>query len=54
VVSDEQEGQRRTLEILEADDNVPAHVEQIVPSLEDVFIHCIEAEDAARAARGPA
>ncbi len=27
----------------------PCRVERIVPSLEDVFIHCIEAEDAARA-----
>jgi ABC-2 type transport system ATP-binding protein len=30
----------------------PVSIERIVPSLEDVFIHCIEAEDAARAARG--
>ena len=30
----------------------PVSVERIVPSLEDVFIHCIEAEDAARAAAG--
>ena len=29
--------------------NTPAAVERIVPSLEDVFIHCIETEDAARA-----
>ncbi len=28
----------------------PGRVERIVPSLEDVFIHCIEQEDAARAA----
>jgi hypothetical protein len=30
----------------------PVSIERIVPSLEDVFIHCIEAEEAARAARG--
>ncbi len=32
----------------------PLAIERIVPSLEDVFIHCIEAEEAARAARGAA
>ena len=32
-------------------DDLSAQVERIVPSLEDVFIHCIETEDAARAAR---
>jgi len=48
VVADAEEGRRRTLEILQADANVPASVERVVPSLEDVFIHCIEKEDAAR------
>ena len=52
VVADALEGRRRIEEILTRDANVPVHVERIVPSLEDVFIHCIEAEDAARAARG--
>ena len=51
VVDDAEAGRRRTLEILERDLNTPAAVERIVPSLEDVFIHCIEKEDAARAAR---
>jgi ABC-2 type transport system ATP-binding protein len=30
--------------------NVPVHVERVVPSLEDVFIHCIESDDEARSA----
>ncbi|HEY5907402.1 MAG TPA: hypothetical protein VIZ31_05120, partial [Vicinamibacteria bacterium] len=51
VVADAEEGRRLILERLERDGNTPASVERIVPSLEDVFIHCIEKEDAARAAR---
>jgi ABC-2 type transport system ATP-binding protein len=51
VVAEAEEGRRLILERLERDGNTPASVERIVPSLEDVFIHCIEAEDAARAAR---
>jgi ABC-2 type transport system ATP-binding protein len=54
VVADAQEGRRRIEERLARDGNVPVEVERIVPSLEDVFIHCIEAEDAARATRGAA
>jgi ABC-2 type transport system ATP-binding protein len=54
VVTDAEEGRRRIQEHLSRDGNVPVSVERIVPSLEDVFIHCIEAEDAARAARGHA
>jgi ABC-2 type transport system ATP-binding protein len=49
VVKDAEEARRRTLALLEADGNVPADVERIVPSMEDVFIHLIEAEDRARA-----
>jgi ABC-2 type transport system ATP-binding protein len=30
--------------------NAPVHVERVVPSLEDVFIHCIESDDEARSA----
>lgn len=30
--------------------NAPVHVERVVPSLEDVFIHCIESDDRARSA----
>jgi hypothetical protein len=51
VVADAEEGRRHILERLERDGNVPAAAERIVPSLEDVFIHCIESEDAARANR---
>jgi ABC-2 type transport system ATP-binding protein len=52
VVADAEEGRRRIEEVLTKDANVPVQVERIVPSLEDVFIHCIEAEDVARAKRG--
>jgi drug efflux transport system ATP-binding protein len=51
VVHDASDGRRRIEEALARDGNSPATVERIVPSLEDVFIHCIEAEDAARAGR---
>jgi ABC-2 type transport system ATP-binding protein len=51
VVRDAAEGRRRIEEALAADGNSPVTVERIVPSLEDVFIHCIEAEDAAMARR---
>jgi drug efflux transport system ATP-binding protein len=48
VVADAEADRRRILELLEGERNVPASVERVVPSLEDVFIHCIEKEDAAR------
>jgi ABC-2 type transport system ATP-binding protein len=54
VVKDAEEARRRTLAILEADGNAPAAVERIVPSMEDVFIHLIEAEDRLRAQRAGA
>jgi len=44
VVRDAEQGRRRALELLERADNRPATVAPIVPSLEDVFIHHIEAE----------
>lgn len=49
VVQSAEEGRRRILELLEAAGNVPAEVEPVVPSLEDVFLHTIETlgEDAA-------
>jgi ABC-2 type transport system ATP-binding protein len=50
VVEDAEDGRRRIEGLLGAD----AVVERIVPSLEDVFIHCIEKEEAARRARGAA
>jgi ABC-2 type transport system ATP-binding protein len=43
VVDDADEGRRRILALLEKDGNTPATAERIVPSLEDVFIHSIEA-----------
>jgi ABC-2 type transport system ATP-binding protein len=43
VVDDAEEGRRRVLALLEQDGNAPATAERIVPSLEDVFIHSIEA-----------
>lgn len=48
VVKDASEGRRRGIEVLEASGNLPATVEPIVPSLEDVFIHHIEQESPAR------
>ena len=47
VVDDAEEGRRRVLARLEADGNTPATAERIVPSLEDVFIHSIEARGGA-------
>jgi ABC-2 type transport system ATP-binding protein len=48
VVAEEAEGRRRIAERLTREGNTPFTVERIVPSLEDVFIHKIEAEEAAR------
>lgn len=53
VVPEAESGRARLLALLAADGNVPASAERVVPSLEDVFIHSIEAADAARA-RGSA
>ena len=50
VVDEGTAGVRKLRELLEATGNQPAVVERIVPSLEDVFIHSIEAEDARLAA----
>jgi len=47
LVDDADEGRRRTVETLEQAGNSPVHVERIVPSLEDVFIHTIETDEAA-------
>jgi hypothetical protein len=46
VVADAEEGKRRALALLEREGLVPATFERIVPSLEDVFIHYIEREEA--------
>jgi drug efflux transport system ATP-binding protein len=53
VVADAKEGRRLTEELLAAAGNGPFTVERIVPSLEDVFIHTVQRETAARA-RGDA
>jgi ABC-2 type transport system ATP-binding protein len=47
VVRDAEEGRRLTLQLLEENGNAPAEAREIVPSLEDVFIHHIEKEEAA-------
>jgi len=52
VVAEEGPGRKAVSEALQRANFPVASLERIVPSLEDVFIHCIEAEDAARAARG--
>ena len=46
VVDDAPGVRARVLEVLEGEGNVPASVERIVPSLEDVFIHSVEVADA--------
>lgn len=51
VVNDEALG-RASIERALGSGFAPLSVERIVPSLEDVFIHCIEAEEEARAKRG--
>ncbi len=50
VVVDAEEGSRRVRSTLEAAGFAPVSVQRIVPSLEDVFIHCIEAADGSAAA----
>jgi ABC-2 type transport system ATP-binding protein len=52
VVRDAEEGRQRIARALEQQGNPPASVEPIVPSLEDVFIHHVEEEEARRRA-GP-
>ena len=52
VVADEGEGRAVIAAALSRENFGSVVIERIVPSLEDAFIHCIEAEDAARAARG--
>lgn len=48
VVRDAGEARRRIRERLEAAGNAPVEIEPVVPSLEDVFIHHVEAEEARR------
>ena len=54
VVADPEAGARLAIERLSRAGLGPASAERILPSLEDVFIHCIEAEDARRARAGSA
>ncbi len=49
VVADAEKGRGKALDVLGAAGFAPLAVDRILPSLEDVFIHCIEAEEAARA-----
>jgi ABC-2 type transport system ATP-binding protein len=49
VVEDAQAGRRRIQTLLEAAGNAPVEIEPVTPSLEDVFIHHVEAEEARRA-----
>lgn len=52
VVTADEDGGRELIQRALPGAFAPTAIERIVPSLEDVFIHCIEAEEAARAARG--
>ncbi|HEY7509001.1 MAG TPA: ABC transporter ATP-binding protein [Vicinamibacteria bacterium] len=52
VVDDPVEGARQVVALLEAQGNAPATAERIVPALEDVFIHHVQAEEERRAAGG--
>jgi ABC-2 type transport system ATP-binding protein len=54
VVADAAEGRRRVTETLADGGFEPVEVQQIVPSLEDVFIHYIERSDADRPGAGRA
>ena len=54
VVRDAEEGRRQIGAALEQQGNPPRSIERIVPSLEDVFIHHVEEEEARRQTRsGP-
>ncbi len=50
VVDDADEGRATVERTLTAAAFAPVEIERIVPSLEDVFIHCIETEEARRSA----
>ena len=51
VVRDAEEGRRQVEELLSGRGNPPGHVQRIMPSLEDVFIHHVE--EASAAPEGP-
>ena len=48
MVQDAEEGRRLVGDALTAQGNPPSSIEPIVPSLEDVFIHHVEKEEASR------
>jgi hypothetical protein len=52
-VGDAEEGKRRAAAILDQEGFAPASFERIVPSLEDVFIHYIEREEARASGGAP-
>lgn len=54
VVRGAEEGRRRIASLLERSGNPATSIERIVPSLEDVFIHHVEAEEARRGSAAPA
>jgi ABC-2 type transport system ATP-binding protein len=54
VVREAEEGRRRVEALMETRGNLPAPVERIVPSLEDVFIHHVDVEEALRRTGAPA
>jgi ABC-2 type transport system ATP-binding protein len=54
VVDDPEDGRARALERLGRSGNAPAEVVPIVPSLEDVFIHSVEAAEAEPGPEAPA
>ena len=54
VVRDAAEGRREVERLLEAAGNAASSIERILPSLEDVFIHHVEQEEAARHDGAPA
>ena len=54
VVRDADEGRQQITDALERQGNPASSIERIVPSLEDVFIHHVEKEEARRAAGAPA
>jgi ABC-2 type transport system ATP-binding protein len=51
VVKDADKARQRIRDVLEPRGNAATSIERIVPSLEDVFIHHVEAEEARRQAR---
>jgi ABC-2 type transport system ATP-binding protein len=54
VVRDAEAGRRQVTDLLAATSNAPQSIERILPSLEDVFIHHVEAAEAERLAPGGA